>query len=136
MTGNQQVRISFPADKRYLGLVASFVQELCSLVEALPASAAYNVQLAVDEAAVNIIEHAYHDDPSGIVDVSASIQRDRLVIKLCDWGASFDPADVPEPDLSEPHEHGYGVYLIRELMDEVRYEPAPSGNCVTLVKRL
>ncbi|MBN1400253.1 MAG: ATP-binding protein [Anaerolineae bacterium] len=133
----QQVRLSFPSDKRYLSLVASAVQELCGLISALPASSAYNIQLAVDEAIVNIIEHAYDEDPAGIVELTAEIHPDHLTLRLCDWGASFDSAQVPEPDLSAPHEHGYGVYLIRELMDQVTYEHDPSGsNCVTLIKRL
>ena len=135
MRDTQMIKLRFPADKRYLGMVASLVQELCNLVAELPPSSAYNVQLAVDEAVVNIIEHAYDDDPNGIVEISASMERNRLMITLCDWGASFEPAAIPAPDLSAPHEHGYGVYLIRELMDEVHYERTPSSNCVTLVKR-
>ncbi len=111
------------------------MQEVCGHVPRLPTSASYNVELAVNEAVVNVISHAYQDDPSQVVQLDFYICPDRLIIQVRDWGLGFDPASIPEPDLRYPQESGYGVYLIRQLMDHVSYESnTPDGNCVTLVK--
>jgi len=133
----ETVRIQFPADKKYLSLIGSLVQELCATVPRLPTSASYNIELAVNEAVVNVITHAYHDDPSGKVELAFHVRRNALEIQIRDWGLSFDPSDIHDPDLDEPHESGYGVYLIRQLMDRASYEPkTANGNLVTLVKEI
>jgi serine/threonine-protein kinase RsbW len=58
-----------------------------------------------------------------------------LTLWFHDTGASFDPTVVPTPRLGELQEHGFGLFLVRELMDEVEYQANASGNCWTLVKR-
>jgi serine/threonine-protein kinase RsbW len=131
------LQLSLPADKKYLSLLGALVQELCATIPRLPPAASYNVELAVNEAVVNVISHAYEDDSSGRMQITFRIGSDRLEVKIRDWGHSFDPAAVREPDLDEPHESGYGVYLIRQLMDQASYEPRTAdGNLVTLVKRI
>jgi anti-sigma regulatory factor (Ser/Thr protein kinase) len=99
----------------------------------------YSVQLAADEAASNVIEHAYEGKPDGMFEVSCEFREDRLTITLLDHGKAFDPSQVEEPDLkadlSDRKIGGLGVYLIRNLMDEVRYESTQAGNLLTLIKR-
>ncbi len=99
----------------------------------------YSVQLATDEAASNIIEHAYESKPNGIFEVSCEFQEGRLIVILLDHGKAFDPSQVEEPDLkadlSDRKIGGLGIYLMRKLMDEVRYESTQAGNRLTLVKR-
>ena len=99
----------------------------------------YSVQLAADEAASNVIEHAYEGKPDGMFEVSCEFREDRLIITLLDHGKAFDPSQVEEPDLkadlSDRKIGGLGVYLIRNLMDEVRYESTQAGNLLTLIKR-
>ena len=134
---SETVQIQFPADKKYLSLVGTVVQELCATIHRLPASASYNVELAVNEAVVNVITHAYHDDPTGKVQVTFYMRADALEIQIRDWGLSFDVSAIQAPDLDQPHESGYGVYLIRQLMDRASYQPkTANGNLVTLVKRI
>lgn len=131
-----QLQITLPADKRYLSLLGAFVQELCGTIAGLPASASYNVELAINEAVVNVITHAYHDDPKGKVQLTFIVKSDSLEVQIRDWGRSFDASAIPTPDLDQPHESGYGVYLIRQLMDRASYQPKTNdGNLVTLVKR-
>lgn len=132
----ERVVLSFPAAMKYLALAGAVVQEVCGVIPQASASLSYNVQLAVDEAVANVIRHAYRDDPHGVVELTVELHSDRLVLHIRDWGLSFDPSAVPEPDLAEPQERGYGVYVIRNLMDEVTYQAsAREGNRVTLTKR-
>ncbi|MGB8983449.1 MAG: ATP-binding protein [Anaerolineales bacterium] len=100
----------------------------------------YNIQLATDEAASNIIEHAYKNDPSEILKLSGEMQGDTITITLTDYGESFDPSVVPMPDLkadlSSRKIGGLGIFLMRKLMDEVHYESKPDkSNVLTMVKR-
>ena len=100
----------------------------------------YNIQLATDEAASNIIEHAYEKTPDGILELSCGIKGDVITIILIDHGESFDPSEVPLPDLkadlSDRKIGGLGIFLMRKLMDEVRYEPrADHSNVLTMIKR-
>jgi len=99
----------------------------------------YAVQLAVDEACSNIIEHAYGGDGSeGLIECTLRSEADRLTIILRDWGHPFDPASVPAPDLAADLEAcpigGLGLYLIYHLMDEVHFEFGDAGNVLTIVK--
>ena len=133
----QQLTLSFPADRKYLSLVGSLIHELQRFTPNLPDALGYNVSLAVDEALANVITHAYDNDPSGKVELTVEIGPDRLTIRIRDWGQSYDPDKVREPDFGRPEERGYGLYLIRKLMDEVDYAPDPTaGNQATLVKYL
>jgi anti-sigma regulatory factor (Ser/Thr protein kinase) len=100
----------------------------------------YSIQLATDEAASNVIEHAYGEDPKGKLEISADVTADRITIILRDNGKAFDSGSVRQPDLqadlSERQVGGLGIYLMRKLMDEVRYETVKKGgNLLTLVKR-
>ena len=100
----------------------------------------YSLQLASDEAASNIIEHAYAGVSNASFDVTCDMQGETIIITMRDTGISFDPTRVKEPnlkaDLSERQIGGLGVYLMRKLMDEVRYEANPrTGNLLIMIKR-
>ncbi len=100
----------------------------------------YNIQLATDEAASNIIEHAYQNMPDKVLDLSCGIKGDVITITLIDYGESFDPSEVPVPDLkadlSDRKIGGLGIFLMRKLMDEIDYRPGPNkSNVLTMMKR-
>ena len=98
------------------------------------------VQLAVDEACSNIIQHAYGGEGRGDIECTCCIGADGLTMTLTDHGASFSPHDVPIPDLGADlegrMEGGLGIFIMRKMMDEIRFAFAPeSGNVLTMVKR-
>ncbi len=100
----------------------------------------YSLQLAADEAASNVIEHAYDGVSNANLDITCNMRGDTLTITLHDTGLSFDPSNVKTPnlkaDLSERQIGGLGIYLMRKLMDEVRYESnLKTGNLLTMIKR-
>jgi serine/threonine-protein kinase RsbW len=100
----------------------------------------YNIQLATDEAASNIIEHAYENRSDGVLELSCGLQGDTIKIILIDHGEPFDPSEIPLPDLkadlSDRKIGGLGIFLMRKLMDEVHYESkAGKSNTLTLIKR-
>jgi anti-sigma regulatory factor (Ser/Thr protein kinase) len=100
----------------------------------------YNIQLATDEAASNIIEHAYQNTPGKVLELACDMKGDVITIVLTDYGESFDPSQVPAPDLqadlSDRKIGGLGIFLMRKLMDEVHYRPGPhQSNVLTMTKR-
>ncbi len=100
----------------------------------------YNIQLATDEAASNIIEHAYEGVTDGVLDLSCGMNEQTLVITLVDHGLPFDPSGVPMPDLQadlvDRKIGGLGIFLMRKLMDDVHYHSnADKSNVLTMIKR-
>ncbi len=99
----------------------------------------YAVQLAADEAASNIIEHAYDGPSNQTFQMKCEFTSGRLIITFQDQGKSFDISKVDKPDiradLSERKIGGLGIFLMHKLMDEVNYKVTSSGNVLTLVKR-
>ena len=99
----------------------------------------YSVQLAADEAASNIIEHAYKGKTGQSFMLRCEFSRDRLTMTFLDRGKAFDFSRVETPDisadLSKRKIGGLGIFLMHKLMDEVVYKVTKSGNYLTLVKR-
>jgi anti-sigma regulatory factor (Ser/Thr protein kinase) len=134
------LHLNLPADYRCLGVLSAAVAAVVEQVPGLPdaGSLTYDVQLAVQEACTNIVAHAYGDRIDGRIEATIGrTERPRgLIIHLYDTGESFDPSTVLGPDLSEPQTHGYGLHLMRALLDEVAYEPEDGRNHWQLVKLL
>ncbi|MFZ4661115.1 MAG: ATP-binding protein [Caldilineaceae bacterium] len=113
----------------------------CALAETIPKLAEptvnlYNLELAIQEVAVNIVNHAYAEKEGQIqMRLHLSEQPPQLTLFFHDTGVSFDPTVVPAPQLGELQEHGFGLFLVRELMDEVTYQADATGNRWKLVKR-
>ena len=103
--------------------------------------AVWEVQLAVDEAATNVVLHAYGGQEEGPITVQVEVRNGEFVVCLHDRGKPFDPESVPLPDLESPIEErqtgGLGLYLMRKLMDRVEFHFDEDGhNLVTMSKRL
>lgn len=132
--------LQFAAKFEYLDEIRDFVGEIAQS-GGFSEKDVYNIQLAADEAASNIIEHAYEGVSDGLLEVSCGLKDDHITIILVDHGEPFDPSDVPMPnikaDLSDRKIGGLGLYLMRKLMDEVHYDPNPqtNSNTLTLIKR-
>lgn len=100
----------------------------------------YAVELAVDEACANIIEHAYGGEGKGEIICICNDVNDGLEIILKDEGERFDPSGVSTPDFSIEIEklkpRGAGLFLIRHMMDDVDFKFSDdSGNELRMVKR-
>jgi len=130
---------TFPARFEFLDEIRNFVAEVAH-EGGFTEKAIYSLQLAADEAASNIIEHAYQGVANASLQITCDMQDDELIITMRDSGKPFDPSSVKQPnlkaDLSKRQIGGLGVYLMRKLMDEVRYESnAKTGNLLTMTKR-
>jgi serine/threonine-protein kinase RsbW len=95
---------------------------------------AHDLAVAFAEACTNVHRHAYGGRHDGRVGLHVAIDDERVVLSLDHDGDAFEPAAYAPPDLNRPAESGYGLYLIRSLVDEVSFERTPSGGRVVLVK--
>jgi anti-sigma regulatory factor (Ser/Thr protein kinase) len=101
----------------------------------------HQIQMAVDEACANVVEHAYADMLPGDMEVECRCEGRDFVVLIRDWGCAFEPDGVRQPDIDAPLEErelgGLGLYLIRRTMDRAEFTFDPQrGNELVMVKRL
>jgi len=131
--------IEIRSDLEDLCRARAFVREFCRRVPEglLDEDDVAGLELAVNEAASNIMKHAYHGRADQRIQLDADAFPDRVSIRLHHLGDSFDPAAVAPPALDGSRESGFGIYLITRSVDDVRYSRDERGrNSITLVKRL
>jgi serine/threonine-protein kinase RsbW len=123
-----------------LSQIRDFISEK-ALEAGLPVSVVEKIMLAVDEACTNIIKHAYKSSPEGEIILNVNYDDEKFTITIIDYGKSFNPETIPLPDLQKYYrEHkvgGLGIYLMKSLMDDVKYTSIPGKyNQVLLSKRI
>lgn len=131
-------QLTIAAHVTNLATIADFIQSVTTEAGFGP-KAAYSIEMAVDEACSNIIEHAYGDDLSGDITLECHHRPDGLLIEIFDRGRTFDLAAVPSFDPAAPLEargrRGMGMFFIYKLMDRVQFHfDTPRGNQLILFK--
>jgi anti-sigma regulatory factor (Ser/Thr protein kinase)/GNAT superfamily N-acetyltransferase len=129
-----------PADKRYLNLLLGYVTEICRIVN-LSDTDLFHLEVASEEAFINIVEHAYPDCKPGNIYIEARIKPTELVLSFRDEGIPFhdSPKEYPlvissDGDIQSPH--GLGFQIMRNTVDEVRMENlGKMGKVLHLIKR-
>jgi serine/threonine-protein kinase RsbW len=129
----------FPGVYKALAEIGEFVSSQ-SEKAGLNENDVYSVQLAVDEACTNIIEHGYEGEGIGEIECTCEILPDGIMITLIDEGKLFNPKDAPIPKLQIPLDElvsrGAGVYLMHKVMDEVTYSVSKDNkNKLKLFKK-
>jgi anti-sigma regulatory factor (Ser/Thr protein kinase) len=102
-------------------------------------STAEQIALAVDEAATNVIEHAYRGATDRVVEVRYEDRGESFEVDVIDNGATVDPKAMPRVDLdkyvSERRKGGLGVHLMSTIMDSVTFRRSARRNVCCLVRR-
>lgn len=133
----------YPAEMDYLNEISQQIVAVCQELPTLPANARgddfiYLIELAISEICTNIIKHAYAGKQGNITG-QVTLLNNGVQLDFYDQGHSFDPHSVPEPQ-PDPHhlpEGGYGLHIVRQIMDVVSYETKPDiGNHWHLIKFL
>jgi len=111
-------------DTKYLATVRNFAAQMVALSK-LPRSDENKIVLAVDEAVTNVIEHGYEPNQVGPVEVEIEFDDERFTIYIRDQAKMYDPNTKNDPDIMEHlkagKKKGLGIFLIRQIMDEVQY---------------
>lgn len=131
--------LTVPGRFEYLSTIADFIAET-GHEAGFDQDMIFHVQMAVDEACSNVIEHAYQGQDKGDITLNCVCNSSEWVVSIYDKGCSFDPSSVPEPDLGSSLDDiktgGLGLYFMRQLMDEVEFTfDEEKGNKLRMVKR-
>ena len=132
--------LKVPSSTENLAMIREFINNIGAQA-GLDEADIGKVELAVDEACANVIEHAYGHDTSKEVMIRASFNDEELRIDVEDTGRGFDPDSVHQAELerliAERKSGGLGLRLIKSFMDEVRYEIEPGQkNELHMMKRI
>lgn len=109
----------------------------------IPAPIVGQLELALEEIVTNVISYGFDEsgDPNGhVIRVALSVDGRAITVTVEDDGAAFDPLERAAPDVTVPIEEreigGLGILLVRELMDDVRYDRVDDRNRLTLTKQI
>ncbi|MBP3712117.1 MAG: SpoIIE family protein phosphatase [Bacteroidaceae bacterium] len=131
--------ITLQNDIQQITLLAEFVEEVCESI-GLDGATTMQMNLALEEAVVNVIKYAYPHDTVGDINIKAQASDVRLKFVVSDNGAPFDPTAKTEVDTTLTAEErpigGLGIHLVRKIMDSINYERVSDRNVLTLRKKL
>lgn len=136
---NNSSCFSFPADKKEVGRVVDFINGFLEKKD-MNCKIISQIDIAVDEICSNIFNYAYKDK-KGQVLVEISYRDKMVVIRFVDTGVKFNPLEKEDPDvhlsLQERKIGGLGIYLVKQLMDDVKYEYSlKNENILTITKKV
>lgn len=133
------VRLEMLSQARFLAAARAMIQNIAQRI-GFNESHCGQMSLAVDEALCNIINHGYDRRPDGHIWVNIWVIDDdppgiRIVID--DQARQVEPSSIRSRDLEDIRPGGLGVYIIRQIMDDVSYEKRDGGGMrLTLTKRI
>ena len=119
-----RIEVTLNADPTTISPVVEGIMEMCRDVECA-AGKEFEIETALREALANAIVHGCKNDPTKKVQCCVGCDEERgMLIIVRDPGSGFDPFEVPNPccDDNVYSNHGRGIYLINQLMDEVKFE--------------
>ena len=132
------------ANGHYSLVMRNDIQQIPTLAEwidtlGLPQDLNMPINLALEETVTNVMLYAY-PGKSGRVLVEAETSPGQVIFTISDTGIAFDPTKQEEPDITQGVEDrpigGLGIYLVKQIMDDVRYERKEDKNILTLLKKL
>jgi len=141
------VTVHVPCRYMYLRTIRQSVMDLCARA-GLSEFKAAQVEMAVDEACANIIEHSYGGETDDKAEPRHPGLRlnliqcsDRVIVEILDRGKGFDfnqqQIIAPDEYVERQNERGLGMYIIKQFVDDVTYEHnTPAGNCLRLTKKI
>jgi serine/threonine-protein kinase RsbW len=131
----QKLSVTLTADQ---SAVDPMVQSIMQVIRLMPGAADKedSIQVALSEALANAVVHGAQSDPSKVIECDVACDASRgIVIVVRDPGKGFDPARVPSPLVGDNlyQQHGRGIYLINQLMDDVKF--FKNGAEIHMIKR-
>jgi len=137
-TGRRCVNLTLPAHLESVRKVTKVAERFARRAH-LGEQAIFHCQLAVDEACMNIIEHAYSgQNKVGHFEVSLVAKDGEWIIEITDFGKPFDPTSIKrqkDTSIEGAQVGGWGIHFINSVMDEVTYTTGDDGNRLVMIKR-
>jgi anti-sigma regulatory factor (Ser/Thr protein kinase) len=135
----EEISLSVPSHSKYLNLIRK-VADCIVMGMGFSEKECTRTILALDEACSNIIRHSCGEDPNIKIDLTFCVKDDRLDIRIRDYGdcgTGFHPEEVPCKDTGEVKPGGFGLGLIKSIMDCVEFTPCTeNGNVLKMSKKV
>jgi serine/threonine-protein kinase RsbW len=132
------MELRFPSENRYLHMVHQLAKTLAEST-GFDAVEAEQIALAVDEAATNVIQHAYEGEAGHEIEIHFDPEGDSLDIVIFHEGEALDAVPVPEFDLDKlvaaKRKGGLGLTIMRQMMDKVEHGRARTGKNMCVMVR-
>lgn len=129
-----RIELRVPSKAEYVSIVRAFVTDLSRRL-GLCTSSVEDVQVAVSEACTNVVLHAYSDaDHGSELVVRCGVKNGRLTVEIADSGQGFANA-VGKPKYSRDRDGGFGLVLIRNLMENVSLDSSPDQGTVVRMSK-
>ena len=138
---NQRLKrsLTLPNDINTIPQLSEFIDTLCEELE-IDMATVMSLNLAMEEAVVNVMDYAYPEGTTGEVSIEAIADDTQLHFVISDSGKPFDPTAKADVDTTLSAEErpigGLGIHLIRQIMDNVSYERKDEKNFLKLSKTL
>lgn len=133
-----QKSLTLPNDIETIPQLNVFIDEVAEEI-GIDMSLTMSLNLAIEEAVVNVMNYAYSKGKVGDVTIKALADKEWLTFVIIDSGVAFDPTITPEADTTLSVEDrpigGLGIFLVRQLMDSINYERTDGQNILTVRKR-
>jgi len=132
MTGT--IRLKIPSQTGMIKVARNCAGVIAERMN-FPGEQVEEIKLSLNEALANVIKHAYKGDQSREIDIRFNVDGRVLEIRIRDYGEKVDLDRIKSRELDKVRPHGLGVFLMKELMDEVRYDTSPEvGTELIMVK--
>jgi anti-sigma regulatory factor (Ser/Thr protein kinase) len=126
------------SDLPQLASMRAFVADACRQAWPEPAQkdAIMRLELALSEAATNIMLHGYEGQTGQPIELTVETDSEQVCVTLLHAGQPFDPQAASPPVFDGSRESGFGLYLIQRCVDEVQYFQETDGRCgVRLIQK-
>lgn len=138
MTNPKRLQKKFLANLRNLTTMMQWIVARIEEVGFSP-SDSKKIQLAMEEALVNVIRYAYPKVEGGLTLSCSSFPHEKVIFEILDQGQAFNPleaevSDQSDIEMADREEGGLGIILIKNNMDEVSYERREDSNVLILTK--
>lgn len=133
-----KIEIRVPCKPKYVRTIRRAVADFAESIN-IPEAEVEEIEIAASEAVSNIVRHAYSGcKRTGGVRVKCAHQRNGFTVEVIDRGCGFDaPADHVVPEANYDREGGFGIILIKRLMDSVNYVSKPDhGTTIKMTKHV
>ena len=131
--------LTLPNDIETIPQLNEFIDTVAEEI-GLDMSLTMSLNLAIEEAVVNVMEYAYPEGEQGNVDIEVSADERWLTFIISDNGIPFDPTTQEDADTTLSAEErpigGLGIFLVRQLMDSINYQRENGKNILTLSKKM
>jgi serine/threonine-protein kinase RsbW len=141
MKNDIDIDITVPGHTRFLRMISRVGENIAHELdcpESVRETLSSQLAVVLTEGLVNAIKHANSGDPNKEIHLRINVSNKNMIVRIYDDGVGFDLKTIPSPDFTsnELEEKGRGIFILRSMMDTVKYSRSNGGNVLEMRKKL